>query len=68
MSQGRVDLQLLQHTLSEFEQAIMHREHKRLLDSKTVLQQDVDQVRQKVVDLVVQLVTAERLKSESAKV
>ena len=67
MSQGRMDLQQLQHVLSEFEQAVVHREHKNLLDSKVALQQDVDVVRQKVVDVVVKLVTAERLKAETLK-
>ena len=66
MTKGREDLQELQHALSEFEQAITHREHKKLLDSKVALQQDVATVRAHVVDIVVQLVTAERLKKVTA--
>jgi len=61
---GREELQEIQAALTEFEEAIVHREHKRLLESSVARQQDVDHVRQKVVDLIVRLVTAERMKAE----
>ena len=64
MSTGREYLQKVQHTLSEFEDSIVHREHKKILESKVSLQQDVDAARQKVIDVVVELVTAERLKQQ----
>jgi len=64
MSTGREDLQKVQQALSEFENSIVHREHKKMLESKVSLQQDVDAARQRVVDVVVELVTAERLKQQ----
>jgi len=64
MSTGRENLQKVQHALSEFEGSIVHREHKKMLESKVSLQQDVDAARQRVIDVVVELVTAERLKQQ----
>ncbi len=61
-SVGREYVQLVQKALSEYEDAIMRREHKKLLESKVSLQQDVDSARQKVLDVVVDLVTKERMK------
>ncbi len=62
MGTGRESLQRVQQALTEFENAVIRREHKKLLESKISLQQDVDTARQRVVDVVVQLVTAERMK------
>ncbi len=61
MSQGREYVQLLQKALSEYEDAIVHREHKKLLESKVAVQQDADSARQKVVDTVVGIVTKVRM-------
>lgn len=61
-SVGREYVQQVQKALSQYEQAIVRREHKKLLESKVSLQQDVDTARQKVLDVVVDLVTKERMK------
>jgi hypothetical protein len=61
-SVGREYVQQVQKALSGYEDAIVHREHKKLLESKVSLQQEVDTARQKVVDVVVDLVTKERMK------
>ena len=60
MSKGQEYLQQVQKALSKFEDAIVHREHKKLLESSVSVQQDVDRARQKVVDAVVQIVTKMR--------
>jgi hypothetical protein len=61
-SVGREYVQQVQKALSQYEEAIVHREHKKLLESQVSLQQDVDTARQKVLDVVVDLVTKERMK------
>jgi hypothetical protein len=64
MSTGHEYVQRIQHALSEFEDAVVHREHKKLLESKVSLQQDTDQARERVVQVVVDVVTQERLKQQ----
>jgi hypothetical protein len=61
MSQGHEYVQQVQRALSEFEDAVVRREHKKLLESSVSVQQDVDKARRKVVDAVVQIVTKVRL-------
>ncbi|UCG86698.1 MAG: hypothetical protein JSW71_22835 [Gemmatimonadota bacterium] len=61
MSKGQEYIQQVQKALSAFEDAIVHREHKKLLESSVSVQQDVDRARQKVVDTVVEIVTKVRL-------
>jgi hypothetical protein len=61
-SVGREYVQQVQKALSQYEEAIVRREHKKLLESKVSLRQDVDTARQKVLDVVVDLVTKERMK------
>ncbi|UCD25483.1 MAG: hypothetical protein JSW51_06090 [Gemmatimonadota bacterium] len=61
MSQGHEYVQRVQKALSEYEDAIVHREHKKLLESKVSVQQDADNARQKVVDTVVDIVTKVRM-------
>ena len=61
MREGHEYVHQLQKALSEYEDAIVHREHKKLLESKVSLQQDADNARQKVVDTVVDIVTKVRL-------
>ena len=56
MGKGHEFLHLIQEALTEFENAVRRREHKKLLDSSVSLQQDVDNARQHVVDTVVQVV------------
>lgn len=65
-SVGREYVQLVQKALSRYEEAIVHREHKKLLESKVPLQQEVDSARQNVLDVVVDIVTKERMKQQSA--
>ena len=60
MSVGKEHLQKLHEALAGFEGAIKHREHPGFLRNKVALQQDVDRARERVVDAVVQIVTAER--------
>lgn len=62
MSVGKEYLHQLHEALAGFEGAIKQREHPGLFRSKIPLRQQVDNARQKVVDVVVQIVTAERLK------
>jgi hypothetical protein len=54
-------MQELQEALGAFEEAIVRRENKKLLESKVSLQQDVDKQRQKVVDVVVGLVRGQKV-------
>jgi len=64
MSQGREWVQQLQRALSEYEDAIMHREHKKLMETKVSVQQDADKAREKVVDTVVDIVTRVRMEQQ----
>lgn len=61
MSIGKEYLHQIHEALAGLEQAIKRREHPGLLGSKVPLQQEVDSARQKVVDVVVQIITQERL-------
>lgn len=56
MSRGTEFLQRLHGVLNEFEQAVVRREHKKLLDDPVVLRQQVDDARNRVVDTMVDLV------------
>ena len=67
MSQGREWVQQLQKSLSEYEDAIMHREHKKLLETKVSVQQDADKAREKVVETVVDIVTRVRMEQEAGQ-
>ena len=56
MSKGHEMLHRLHQVLSEFEAAVVRREHKKpLLDDPVVRQQEVDAARQKVVNTVIAL-------------
>ena len=55
MSRGKEMMKMLQDALGEFEGAIVARESRRI-GSKVVLQQEVDNAREAVVDVVVTLV------------
>lgn len=61
MSTGREDLHRLQEVLHAFEDAIVRREKKKMLESRVPLQQQVDKAQKQVVDVVVSLVTEARL-------
>lgn len=63
MSVGKEHLQKLHEALAGFEAAIKEREHPGLLRNKVALQQDVDNSRQRVVEVVVQIAAAERTRT-----
>ncbi len=61
MSKGHELLHSLHDSLAAFEEAVVHREHKKpFIDSKVSLQQEVDGARQRVVDQVLELVKEAR--------
>lgn len=60
MPGGKEMMQKLQESLKGFEEAIKHREHAKFLDSKVSLQQEVDDARHRVVNVVVGLVREAR--------
>lgn len=62
MSEGREYLRQVQEALRKFEEAVVDREKHKFLESKVSRQQAVDQARERVVDVVVKLVTAEKMK------
>ena len=64
MGEGHEHLKLVQDALRKFEEAVVERERHKLLESKVVRQQTVDNAREKVVEVVVQLVTAEKMKNK----
>ena len=64
-SLGKDYLHRIQESLSGFEEAIINRERWRPLESKVMRQQDVDSARSKVVNVIVDLVTEERMKGQT---
>ena len=62
MSVGKEYLHRIQDALAEFEQVIKQKEHPGFTGSKVSLQQDVDKARQKVVDVVVDIITKDRMR------
>ena len=62
MSVGKEYLKRIHEALAAFEEAIKQRENAALYAGKTSLQQDVVNAREKVVQVVVDIVTADRLK------
>lgn len=60
MPGGREMMHRLQEALTAFEEAIKRREHRKPLESKFPLQQDVDHAREHVVEVVVELVREAR--------
>ncbi|UCF41054.1 MAG: hypothetical protein JSW43_01575 [Gemmatimonadota bacterium] len=60
---GKEYLQKISERLRDYEDAVIKREKFKPLESKVTRQQDVDHARQKLVDTVVEIVTAERMKS-----
>ncbi len=61
MSKGHELLHRLHEAIAGFEQAVVHREHKKpFIDSKVSLQQDVDKARQHLVNEVLDLIKEAR--------
>ena len=65
MSTGRENQHKIYEALSAFEKAVVNREHKKMLESKVPLQQEVDRARSHVVDLFVKMVTEARMESQA---
>lgn len=61
MSKGLEYQQRIQEALAAFEEAIVRRENKKVLESKVPLQQEADRARAKVLDVIAKVVTEERL-------
>ena len=61
MRTGREYLQEVNRAINKFEDAIVHRENKKLLESKVTLQQDADRTRKNLVETVVKIVTEQRM-------
>ena len=64
MGEGHEYLKQVQDALRKFEEAVVQREKHKLLESKVARQQTVDHAREKVVEVVVKLVTAEKMKHQ----
>ena len=62
MGKGMEYQQRIQEALGAFENAIVRRENKQLLESKVPLQQEVDRARSKVLEVVAKVVAEERLR------
>lgn len=64
MGEGHDYLKLVQDAVTKFEEAVVEREKHKFLESKIARRQSVKHAREKLVDIVVQLVTAERMKQQ----
>jgi hypothetical protein len=64
-SLGKEYLHRIQEAISNFEVAIIEREKWKPFESKVMRQQDVDSARNKVVNVIVDLVTEERMKGQT---
>ncbi len=61
MRTGREYLQEVNRAINKFEDAIVHRENKKMLESKVPLQQDAARARENLVETVVKIVTEQRM-------
>jgi hypothetical protein len=61
MSVGKEYLKQIHEALAAFEEAIVTRENRGMLEGRTSLQQDVDTARERLVEVVVGIVTKDRL-------
>ncbi len=64
MDKGHDYVHRLNEVVSTFEESVVNREHKQLLESKVSLQQAVDRARHRLVKTVVDMVTEARLEKE----
>ena len=64
MGEGHDYLKQVQDALRKFEEAVIEHQKHKLLDSKVARKQNVDHAREKVVEVVVKLVTAEKMKHQ----
>ncbi len=61
MGKGMEYQQRIQEALQAFEDAVVRRENKNLLESKVPLQQEVDRARTRLLETVAKVVTEERM-------
>lgn len=61
MSVGKEYLKQIHEALAAFEEAVKARENAPMLAGRTSLQQDVDNARERVVNVIVEIVTKDRL-------
>ena len=61
MSVGKEYLRRIHEALAAFEEAVKQRANPGVLGASVALQQDVDRARQKVVEVVVDIVTKDRM-------
>ena len=61
MRTGREYLQEVNRAINKFEDAIVQRENKKMLESKIPLQQDAARARENLVETVVKIVTEQRM-------
>jgi hypothetical protein len=61
MSKGMEYQQRIQEALAAFEEAVVRRENKKVLESKVPLQQEADRARARLLDVIAKVVTEARL-------
>ena len=66
MGKGQEYVKRMQEALDGFEQAIVRRENRSLMETKVGLQQEVDRARDKVLEVVAKIVAEERLRAEGS--
>ncbi|HEX9579658.1 MAG TPA: hypothetical protein VF970_01000 [Gemmatimonadales bacterium] len=64
MGKGQEYVQRVAEALDQFEQAVVRREHKKPLQGKVPLQQDVDRAREQLKEVIAKVVAEERLRAE----
>ncbi len=64
MGKGQEYVKRVQEALDGFENAVVRRENKGLMESKVALQQEVDRARERVLEVVAKIVAEERLRAE----
>jgi hypothetical protein len=61
MSKGMENQQRIQEALAAFEDAIVRRENKAVLESRVPLQQEADRARARLLEVIAKVVTEARL-------
>ena len=64
MGEGHDHLKVLQDALRKFEEAVVEREKHKFLESKVARRQTVAHAREKIVEIVVEMVTHEKMKHQ----
>jgi len=66
MGKGQEYVKRVSEALDEFERAVVRREHKKALESKVPLQQEVDRAREQLKQVIATVVAEERIRAEKA--